>query len=89
MGNAAKQLVRRCPRLGGPVDFFYCKTCEPQRHPCRKIIDCWWETFDVQRYLQDHLAPAILERLTTKKPEPKLSQLVKIAARSKKRLAEK
>ena len=87
MGNAAKQLVRRCPRLGGPVDFFYCKTCEPQRHPCRKIIDCWWETFDVQRYLQDHLAPEILEQLTRQETEPKISQLVKIMDRTQKRLA--
>lgn len=89
MKNAANQLIRRCPRLGGPVDFFYCKTCEPQRHPCGKIIDCWWETFDVQRYLEENLAPEIMERLTMREPEPKLSQLLKIAARSMKRLDKK
>ena len=87
MGNAAKQLVRRCPRLGGPVDFFYCKACEPHRHPCRKIIDCWWETFDVQRYLEDNLAPDILEQLNSMTPEPKINQLMNILARAKKRLA--
>ncbi len=85
--NAATQFVRRCPRLGGPVDFFYCKTCEPQRHPCRKVIDCWWETFDVKRYLQENLAPEIVKQLTTHETEPKISQIVKIIARTNKRLA--
>ena len=88
MKNAAKQLVRRCPRLGGPIDFFYCKTCEPQRHPCRKIIDCWWETFDVLRYLKDTLAPEELGRLTCVKPASKVSQLIDVIAQSKKRLTE-
>ena len=87
MGNAAKQLVRRCPRLGGPVDFFYCMACESHRHPCRKIIDCWWETFDVQRYLEDNLAPDVLAQINSGAPEPKINQLVKVLARAQKRLA--
>ena len=86
METTSKQLVRRCPRLGGPVDFFYCLTCERQRHPCLKIIDCWWETFDVQRYLQENLTSEVLQQFNSRKPEPKISQIIKVVARTKKHL---
>jgi hypothetical protein len=88
MKETAKQLVRRCPRLGGPVAFFYCTTCEANSQACGKIIDCWWETFDVLRYLEDTLSPEEFDRLTSAKPASKVSQLVDIIAQSQKRLAE-
>lgn len=88
METEEKRLMRRCPRLGGPVSFFYCKTCEQARHPCWKIIDCWWETFDVVRYLRDTLSPELFESLATRRPKPKITQLVDIIAQSKKRLAQ-
>jgi hypothetical protein len=87
MKNTSEKLVRRCPRLGGPVDFFYCESCEPLRRPCSKIIDCWWETFDVRRYLKDNLAPDVFEKLSHRQPEQKINQLVTLIARTKKRLA--
>jgi hypothetical protein len=86
MNEAEKQLVRRCPRLGGPVAFFYCTACETDSRPCGKIIECWWETFDVLRYLKDTLALEEFDRLTRAKPASKVSQLVDMIAQSKKRL---
>lgn len=86
MNEVEKQLVRRCPRLGGPVAFFYCTSCEQERRPCSNIIDCWWEIFDVRRYLEDTLEPAQFERLACVRPAAKVSQLVGIVAQSKKRL---
>ena len=88
MKETDKQLVRRCPRLGGPVAFFYCTACEANNRPCGKIIDCWWETFDVLRYLKDTLASEEFDRLVRAKPASKVSQLVDISAQSKKRLAQ-
>jgi hypothetical protein len=88
MGNEVKKLIRRCPRLGGPVEFFYCKTCEREGEPCSKIIDCWWEVFDVQKYLEDHLSPDSLVRLNSRKSEPKINQLLKIIDKTKKRLSD-
>ena len=88
MGNEAKKLIRRCPRLGGPVDFFYCKSCEPQREPCGKIIDCWWEVFDVQRYLEENLAPDLLKKLSARKSETKINQLLKAIDQTQKRQPE-
>jgi hypothetical protein len=87
MGNEAKKLIRRCPRLGGPVEFYYCKTCQRQGEPCGKIIDCWWEVFDVQKYLEDHLSAETLDKLRIEKSEPKICQLLNIIDQTKKRLS--
>ncbi len=89
MNEAEKQLVRRCPRLGGPVAFLYCTSCEEDRRPCATIIDCWWEVFDVRRYLEDTLEPAAFERLSGTGRPSKVGQLVGIIAQTKKRLESK
>lgn len=81
---AAVPLSRRCPRLGGPVTFGYCMGCERQR-PCQKIIDCWWETFDIVRYLQDHLPADQVEHLMQSQPKPKIASLVELIAEARKR----
>ena len=76
MEAAEKQLTRRCPRLGGPVSFHYCRTCEPDKQLCWKIIDCWWETFDVVRYLQERLSPEQINRLKGKKGRAKIVSII-------------
>ncbi|MFZ0242331.1 MAG: hypothetical protein WAL90_11860 [Desulfobacterales bacterium] len=88
MSEVEKQLARRCPRLGGPVAFLYCTSCEEEGRPCGKIIDCWWEVFDVRRYLEDTLEPAAFERLAGVRPVSKVGQLIGVIAQSKKRLAD-
>ena len=46
---------RRCPMLGHPVAFAYCR--QPGKDlPCRKLLDCWFETFDVRSFVQEHLS---------------------------------
>jgi hypothetical protein len=86
MSENAKGLIRRCPRLGSPVSFDYCQTCEPQGPVCWKILDCWWETFDVARYLQDTLSPEQFQRLAAAKAKPKITSLIEIAQRARRRL---
>jgi len=78
----AHPLSRRCPRLGSPVPFRYCLAPEAP-DPCFKVIDCWWETFDVVRFLQDHLTPAAFEQLLAARPAPKAASLAGLAARLK------
>jgi len=84
MSDSNNPLERRCPRLGGPVSFLYCKTCEQDRQPCFKIIDCWWETFDVVRYLKDHLPEDQFNRLLSSRPRPKIASLVDLVEQAKK-----
>jgi hypothetical protein len=86
MEKGEKYLQRRCPRLGGPVSFHYCKTCESQQQACWKIIDCWWEVFDVVRYLQDTLPPEQFNCLVAKKPKSKVTSLIDNIEHARKRL---
>jgi len=85
MKNTANKLVRRCPRLGNTVPFHYCKICGDQQQPCFKILDCWWEHFDVVRYLKDHLPADQFNRLMVAQPKPKVSSLVELIELAKKR----
>jgi len=76
---------RRCPMLGGPVGFPYCETCGADRLPCPKIFDCWWETFNVQRYLKDNLSEKQFTKLMNSKPNPKIRNIIELAEQAKKR----
>jgi hypothetical protein len=80
-------LSRRCPRLGGPVGFKYCLACESEE-PCGKVVDCWWETFDIVRYLRDNLSEEQFNRVTTARPKPKVASLVELIAQVRKRQEE-
>jgi hypothetical protein len=84
MQNMTKKLVRRCPRLGNPVPFHYCKICGDQQQPCLKIIDCWWEHFDVVQYLKDQLPEVQFNRLMAREPKPKVGSLIELIEQARK-----
>ncbi len=83
MGTAAKPLVRTCPRLGHIVRFRYCLEGDPGR-PCFRIRDCWWETFDIDAYLRDHLPPEQWAGLLQAKPPGRLAALIAAADAARK-----
>jgi hypothetical protein len=85
MTRTTNPLSRRCPRLGGPVDFGYCMRGELDR-PCFQVVDCWWETFDIVRYLQDHLPEAQRACVMNARPAPKVASLVEMIAQAKERM---
>ena len=87
MTSAQNPLVRRCPRLGGPVAFSYCLSCESEQ-PCFKVVDCWWETFDIVQYLRDHLPEDRFERLMNPRPKAKISSLVEAIEKARQRVRE-
>ena len=49
-----QDVLPRCPRLGHELIFGYCRR-ETGGRPCRLILDCWWERFDVRTFLQANL----------------------------------
>ena len=53
--------------------------------PCFKVVDCWWETFDIVRYLQDHLPEDQFTRLMQARPRPKIASLVEMIEQAKNR----
>ena len=85
MQKSNKKLIRRCPRLGNPVPFRYCEVCGDDQQPCFKILDCWWEYFDVVRYLKEKLPEDQFKQLMTAKPKPKITSLVELIEQAKKR----
>lgn len=70
--NTGRVLARHCPRLGHIIRFSYCMQAGMDQsgagQPCHKIMDCWWETFDIQGFLQDTLSAAAYEALLHKDP---------------------
>ena len=87
MESLDNKLIRRCPRLGNPVPFEYCEVCDDREHPCFKILDCWWEYFDVVQYLKNRLPEDQFKRLMTAAPKPKVTILLELIEQARKRNA--
>jgi len=85
MSDKQDNLVRRCPRLGNPVPFDYCEICGDEQQPCFKILDCWWEHFDVVQYLKDNLSEDQFDHLLQARPKPKVSSLIELIEQARKR----
>jgi len=85
MNESNKSLIRRCPRLGNPVPFEYCEICGDQEQPCFKVLDCWWEHFDVVQYLQEKLPQDQFSRLMAAEPKPKIASLVELIEQARRR----
>lgn len=85
MSENKDQIERRCPRLGGPVPFGYCRMNGDDHSVCWKILDCWWEYFDVVAYLQQSLPEEKFNQLVHAKPKPKIVSLVELMEQAKDR----
>lgn len=82
--ESKEDLACRCPRLGGPVTFRYCRSSGDDALPCWKIFDCWWEIFDVATYLKKNLSGDVFNTLINTKPKPKESSLLDLIEQAKK-----
>lgn len=78
-------LICRCPRLGGPVSFGYCKKSGDEGRPCWKIFDCWWEYFDIVTYLKKELSSDEFNSLVKAKAKPKINSLIDLIEQARKR----
>ena len=84
-----QDVLPRCRRLGHEVAFGYCRR-ETAGQPCRLILDCWWEQFEVRDFLRAHLpaeAMAQVERAGLAAPPPKVPSLLELIQQAKERLA--
>jgi len=70
-----RELVMRCPRLGGEVSFAYCEQ-EAGDLPCRQTIRCWESSFPVESHLRGTLAPASWERFCGQAPRDRIATLI-------------
>ncbi len=80
-------LERRCPRLGGPVPFGYCRSSEASSHPCPQVFDCWWDRFDVVGHLRAILTEAVFNALGAREPQPKVNRILDLIEMARKTLS--
>ena len=67
--------------LGHAVPFRYCRRVTDDL-PCRNILDCWFERFDVAAFVQQHYTTEQIRRFLTP-PKPKMASLVEFIERAK------
>ncbi|MDA8403548.1 MAG: hypothetical protein M0Z56_05025 [Desulfobacteraceae bacterium] len=84
-------LERHCPRLGGEISFRYCAMSGEDDGFCWKILDCWWEAFDVENYLKANMPEAAFQALmaTADKPKNKIASILQVVEQAKKKKGEK
>jgi hypothetical protein len=76
-------LSRRCPMLGHEVAFSYCR--QPgQEIPCRKMPDCWWETFDIKAFIAGNYSEEI-QATMQEPPKPKMLSILELVEQARKR----
>ena len=66
--------------LGHPVAFHYCRDTAGGK-PCRKILDCWHERFDVHAYVKETYSDEEIAEIVSP-PKPKLMQIIDIARKA-------
>jgi hypothetical protein len=54
--------IWRCPQLGGPVTFGYCRLVN-EGLPCGRVVACWGGTFDVAAFLAEHYSREQIEQV--------------------------
>ena len=89
MNDFPDHLERRCPRLGGPVSFGYCRAQAAGGEVCAKILDCWWERFDVSGLMRRVLSEEAFRRLAEpRRPPDKVAGLLDLIRQARQRKAE-
>jgi len=81
-------VLPRCRRLGHEVSFGYCRQ-ETGGKPCRLILDCWWEHFDVRAFLQRELPEETMAQVVQAGAAPapsKVLSLLDLVQQAKERL---
>ncbi|GAF73661.1 unnamed protein product [marine sediment metagenome] len=71
-----------CRILGHELTFTYCRQTAAAQ-PCGKIFDCWFETFDIDRFMKKHFTPDQLKTLLTPQ-KPKMASLIELIQQAQK-----
>ena len=77
-----KDYTIRCPRLGHQINFQYCRI-ENMGLPCFKILDCWFQHFDVESYLRQDLSSEEWDKTFNRTPKSKVASLLELIEKVK------
>ncbi len=75
---------RRCPPLGGPVPFKYCRTVN-NKLPCHRILECWGAKFDVAEWLKENYTDNEIRQSMTPDGRSRLDKILRAAHEAKKK----
>ncbi len=73
-----------CRILGHHLRFSYCRSCQ-EGMPCFKILDCWFEKIDVQKFIEENYSAEEIERFL-QTPKPKMQTLMTLIQRAQERM---
>ncbi len=73
----------RCPRLGGPATFSYCRI-ENVGKPCSRAILCWAEHFDAEDFFRKALTDDEFRECFCRPPTPKIITIMELIEKAKK-----
>lgn len=65
-----------CRMLGHPLTFAYCRK-GASNQPCRKILDCWHQVWDIEAFLKGHYTEAEIKAILSP-PKPKVASLIEL-----------
>lgn len=71
----------RCPRVGGYVNFKFCRT-ENNLLPCRWVVGCWHMYMDINEFLDKNFSKEELDKIFVP-PNPKIESLVELIDKAK------
>ena len=75
------QRRRRCPRLGHDIHFGYCRSPGAEL-PCRRVFDCWWESFNVEGFIRRHYSEQDIENILRPRTD-KLTSILEILQKAR------
>ena len=78
----------RCPKLGGPVHFDYCRV-EQCGSPCSRALVCWSVHFDAETYFRETLSAEEFSQCFLSPQHSKVSTLVELIERARQLVKEK
>jgi hypothetical protein len=65
----------RCPMLGGPVTFVYCRKMNDGL-PCARVLECWLPKLPLVEFLKTNYSPEQLERVFATKTKGRIARMV-------------
>ena len=84
MNEEHDELNIRCPQLGGPVPFYYCRTMNTKL-PCARIIVCWEGELDIGAFLKNNYSEEELEKAFKPDPRTRVQKIIQIAEEARKK----
>ncbi len=80
-GRDAEEIY--CRMLGHHLQFSYCRTCRDGL-PCFKLLDCWFERFDVEAFVREHYTEEEIRQFL-EPPKPKMHTLMELIKKAQTR----